>query len=61
MVEVDSGKIIKSLLKSGYYLSRHGDRHDFFTKSGFPDAVVPRHKTLSTNVARKLWNLTRQK
>lgn len=56
-IETSRAKIVERLEAAGYVFHRAGAEHDIYTRPGGPVAVVPRHRTLSPGVARKLQKL----
>jgi predicted RNA binding protein YcfA (HicA-like mRNA interferase family) len=57
-VETNRGRIVRRLLKEGWELSRHGGEHDIYRHDDRPVVIqVPRHRTISTGVARSIAKL----
>lgn len=52
-IETSRRKIVSRLKREGWQ-NKGGGEHDVFRKAGHPVAVVPRHSTLSTGVARTI-------
>jgi predicted RNA binding protein YcfA (HicA-like mRNA interferase family) len=51
--ETNTRKIVARLLREGWE-NVGGGNHERFVKSGFPMVVVPRHSTVSPQVARSI-------
>ncbi|HEY3777792.1 MAG TPA: type II toxin-antitoxin system HicA family toxin [Rhizomicrobium sp.] len=53
--ESNTMKVVARLEREGWQLARHGGSHDVYRHPQKPgSAVVPRHRTLSPGVARKI-------
>lgn len=53
MVETHQPNIVRRLLAEGW-TNRGGAKHDKFVKAGRAPIIVPRHRTLTTGVARSI-------
>jgi len=53
--ETNRNKVVARLMREGW-IERHGGEHDVCTNASRPDHIisVPRHRTLSIGVARKI-------
>jgi predicted RNA binding protein YcfA (HicA-like mRNA interferase family) len=57
-VETVTAKILKRLLADDWYLARNGANHDVYRHGARPGViVVPRHRVLSSGVARSIAKL----
>ena len=55
VIETDRSKIVRRLEREGWEQVRHGAEHDVYKHVAKPGVVsVPRHRTLSTGVARQI-------
>ena len=45
--------LIKKLEAAGYWLSRHGGKHDIYT-NGAENIPIPRHKEINERLARSI-------
>jgi predicted RNA binding protein YcfA (HicA-like mRNA interferase family) len=54
-IESNRGKVVARLAREGW-IERHGGEHDVYTNPARPGRIisVPRHRTLSIGVARKI-------
>lgn len=43
----------KRLVELGWWLKRHGGKHDYWT-NGVSEETVPRHSEINENLARKI-------
>lgn len=53
-VDTDRARILARLSREGWEIARHGSNHDVLRKAGMPVIVLPRHRTLSSGVARSI-------
>ncbi len=54
-VETNTRRIRRRLEKEGWYLSRHGSGHDIYRHPRIDGIItVPRHRTVTTGVARSI-------
>ncbi len=54
-MQLRTNEIIKRLEQEGWYLARHGRNHDIYKHPNFIESIsVPRHRTVSPGVARKI-------
>jgi predicted RNA binding protein YcfA (HicA-like mRNA interferase family) len=54
MLETSRAKIVTRLLRDGWEMLRRGGDHDVFAHPDRGQMSVPRHRTLSTGVARSI-------
>lgn len=53
-LETNRDKIVSRLLREDWELVRHGGSHDVFRHKQKGVVIVPRHRALSTGVARSI-------
>ena len=53
-LETDTTKIVKRLLRDGWYLHRNGGNHDIYRHAEKKVIQVPRHRVVSPGVARNI-------
>ena len=50
-------ELIKKVVANGWYLERHGSRHDIYT-NGIDEEPIPRHTEIDENLAKKILRKT---
>jgi len=53
-VETDRAKVVARLQREGWELARYGAAHDVFRHPAKGIVIVPRHRALSSGVARSI-------
>lgn len=50
-------ELIKKMIENGWYLERHGSKHDIYT-NGEDEEPVPRHTEIDEKLAKKILRRT---